>query len=628
MSRNDLFGPENSERPLSGEGMLGFYLRVVVRPNISYASVIVALMLLGATLEMATVALSVPLLNVITQVEGLSNGPVVRWAMWPLETVGLEPTTNAVIMVILTVVVGLFVLSGGARLLHEYLTAAIAHRLHRDMRSRLFERFLYGRFEDTVARGTAQVLYDVRIPSKAVYETIRHLGSLLTAFFNTALLLALMLFLSWRATVVIAVLVAFGVRGLRKVMDERAGEHGKMIYRLQSDRDKTEKDAIDGLRMVKAHGLEPTMIAHQRRLLNAEIPRLMRLTLFRHMPLFLNETTAGVVVLILGAMTFLTTAVGMSLSTLVAFLLAIRRASPAVASINSTIAELNASRRNVEVIDEVLRRTAPEQSGRSRVADIDEVRFEDVCFRYEERSGKRALSNLDFSMKKGTVTVIVGHTGAGKSTVANLLIALFRPQYGRITVDGLDLAQIDLTDWRHCIGYVSQDVFLFNSTIRENIACWNDGVPDEDIEAAARSANIHDFVTTLPDGYDTPVGDRGVKLSGGQCQRIAIARAVLRGPKILVFDEATSALDNQTERAVYDAISRLRRNAIVIVIAHRLSTVQQADQILVLDEGRLVEQGRHETLMQTGGVYRDLYEVDRARQGDKAAVVTAPAEDR
>jgi ABC-type multidrug transport system fused ATPase/permease subunit len=211
-------------------------------------------------------------------------------------------------------------------------------------------------------------------------------------------------------------------------------------------------------------------------------------------------------------------------------------------------------------------------------------------------------------MKRGEVTAIVGPTGAGKTTIVNLLMGLFQPSEGRILVDGYDLKEIYVKAWREKIGYVSQDVFLFNASIRDNIVLWEEKVLQVEVERAARVAQLHDFVQSLPHGYDTLVGDRGLRLSGGQCQRVAIARAIFRRPEVLIFDEATSALDNLTENVVYRAINALRKQATVVVIAHRLSTIRDADQIAVLSGGKVVELGTHASLVERRGIYAELYE--------------------
>jgi subfamily B ATP-binding cassette protein MsbA len=219
------------------------------------------------------------------------------------------------------------------------------------------------------------------------------------------------------------------------------------------------------------------------------------------------------------------------------------------------------------------------------------------------------LHDVSFTVRRGEVVALVGTSGAGKSTTLDLLARFHDPSAGRITLDGYDLRAITMASLRRQLGVVSQETILFHDTVRANIAYGLSGVSQADVEAAARAAHAHDFITRLPQGYETMIGDRGVLLSGGERQRLAIARALLRNPPILLLDEATSALDTESERLVQDALERLMHDRTVLVIAHRLSTVQHADRILVFEGGRIVEQGRHEDLLAREGVYRRLHDL-------------------
>ena len=218
--------------------------------------------------------------------------------------------------------------------------------------------------------------------------------------------------------------------------------------------------------------------------------------------------------------------------------------------------------------------------------------------------GDLVLRELDFAIPAGHTLALVGRSGAGKSTVVRLLFRFYDVDEGAILIDGQDLRDVTQESLRAAIGLVPQDTVLFNDTIRANIAYGRPGAGQAEIEAAARAAQIHEFIRLLPDGYDTMVGERGLKLSGGEKQRVAIARMVLKDPPILVFDEATSALDSGTERLIQAALRRLSAGRTTLIIAHRLSTVVDADQILVLEDGRVVEQGRHHQLLARGGHLR------------------------
>ena len=243
------------------------------------------------------------------------------------------------------------------------------------------------------------------------------------------------------------------------------------------------------------------------------------------------------------------------------------------------------------------------------------VRFEDVRFAYS--SGPEVLRGLDIEVPAGETHAVVGLTGAGKSTVVKLLLRLYDPTGGRVTVDGIDVREVSFTELRGVIGLVSQDVFLFDGTVRENIAYGDPGAPAERIEEAARLAEAHDFVAALAHGYDTVVGERGQKLSGGQRQRLSIARAIVRDPAILVLDEATSAVDNETEAAIQRSLETVARDRTTLVIAHRLSTVRAADRIHVLENGAVTESGTHDELVAMGGLYAALW---RVQTGEAAPV--------
>jgi ATP-binding cassette, subfamily B, bacterial len=238
---------------------------------------------------------------------------------------------------------------------------------------------------------------------------------------------------------------------------------------------------------------------------------------------------------------------------------------------------------------------------------LGEVRFEHVSFRYvEDGDDDWTLRDINLVVPAGTRTAIVGETGAGKTTLGYLVARLYEPQEGKVTIDGIDIRDVSLESLAQTVGVVSQETYLFHASVRENLRFACPDATDEEIEAAARTARIHNLIESLPEGYDTIVGERGYRFSGGEKQRMAIARTILRNPPVLVLDEATSSLDTQTEAAVQAELERLAEGRTTITIAHRLSTVRDADQIVVLDRGRIVEQGTHDELLDRGGLYAAL----------------------
>ena len=257
---------------------------------------------------------------------------------------------------------------------------------------------------------------------------------------------------------------------------------------------------------------------------------------------------------------------------------------------------------------EIMEMTEENDTGTTVIDDIKgDIEFDSVSFAYESNNEKLVINNLNLKVNAGETLALVGPSGGGKTTLCNLLPRLYDVTDGRILLDGTDLRELTLKSLRTNIGVVSQNVFLFDGTIRDNIAYGRADATDEEIIEAAKLANIHDYVTTLEEGYDTQVGERGLKLSGGQRQRVAIARVFLKNPSLLILDEATSALDNITEMQIQQSLEKLSEGRTVIVVAHRLSTVKNADRIVVLDKTGIVEEGTHDSLMALDGEYHKLY---------------------
>ena len=290
------------------------------------------------------------------------------------------------------------------------------------------------------------------------------------------------------------------------------------------------------------------------------------------------------------------------------FVIVASRLFPSIQMIGTDLMVIAERIKNMEIVYDLCTAKLREiQDGSKNLNRFDEaITFKDVWFKYNS-VGEYLLKGLTFNIKKKQVTAIVGESGSGKTTIANLLLKLYQPASGEIKIDGVNIFDYTNKSYLSRIGYVSQETFLSNDTVRENIVFGMENCTDSMVTKAAKLANAHEFITEMNDGYDTIVGDSGIKVSGGQRQRIAIARAMLREPEILLLDEATSSLDNIAEKNVQEAISRISNNTTVIVIAHRLSTVQDADKVIVLEDGLIKEEGTHAELLENDGLYYNLH---------------------
>jgi len=437
--------------------------------------------------------------------------------------------------------------------------------------------------------------------------------------------IAILFSISWKLTLIaLIILPLLGVslqpmlKRLRKGNLRRGNVHGEMTSVLQ--------ETISGIRLVKASGTESyeeARFADGSNKYARSSLKMTRLALVAPPVTEVIGTLIAVLVLWIGALQVLQGST-MTGATLLAFLTLVLRLLQPLKQLSQMRTTAQSSLASAERLFEILDSPAEFQrdSGTREKATFErELRFENVTFAYEEDAP--VLSGIDLVARKGEVVALVGPSGSGKSTLVDLIPRFYEPGEGRILLDGVDTREIKLPALRSLTGIVSQETVLFHDSVRNNIAYGAPGrYTQEQIEAAARAANAHEFIVELPDGYDTMLGERGTRLSGGQRQRLAIARALLSDPPILILDEATSALDTESERLVQEAVDRLLQGRTVFVIAHRLSTVTHADQILVLDRGEIVERGTHAELLAKRGAYSRLYTLQfggNGEAGDQAA---------
>jgi glucan exporter ATP-binding protein len=436
----------------------------------------------------------------------------------------------------------------------------------------------------------------------------------LSTILTAAVLLPLTLFLNWRLGIVLIALVAvfliFTAIVVRKTETEQSKVEG-----LNSSLAGTAQDALSNVMVVQcftrlsAEGKLFSDIASQ--VIRHQFPVLNWWALVNVMTRA-SSTIAVITIVLIGTWLHINglASVGEIVSFMGFAMLLIGRLETAASFIASLFFKLPVLEDFFRILD--ARSNVPEkEDARSLWAPRGEVKFEEVSFAYPN-TDTPVLSNLNFAAKPGTSVALVGHTGAGKSTAMSLLQRMWDPTEGRITIDGQDLRDVTLDSLRGHIGVVFQESLLFNRTIRDNLLVGRPDASDEDIEQACRMADAHEFIIRQQHGYDTMIGERGTTLSGGQRQRLAIARALLKNPPILILDEATSALDAATEARVSKALKTLMAGRTTFIIAHRLSTVKDADEILVFDNGRIVEQGDFHTLLAKGGRFADLVQTQLA----------------
>jgi len=403
---------------------------------------------------------------------------------------------------------------------------------------------------------------------------------------------------------ILSILAYFGKR-IKKHSEKSLSQLGQVTESMQQ--------MISGVQVVKVFGLEKQKAEEFRRENESFFRKVIRMVRNKAMSRSLIEFTYMIAIaalVLIGGILVINGIWGLTLGRLISFFAALGtmyRPSKRLTKAYNTIQEsLAGCERIFEMLDE-----KPEVSDAPDSVELKdlkgEVVFEDVWFSYG--NGEPALKGVSFRVKPGEVLAVVGASGSGKSTIINLLLRLYDPQKGRILIDGTDVRKIKRRSLLKHLAVVTQEPFLFNTTVVENIAYGRLGATRSDVEDAARAAKVHDVIEKLPEGYETLVGERGSNLSGGEKQRITIARALLRNPKLLLLDEATSNLDSESEKAVQNALSVLMKGRTTIVVAHRLSTISDADRIIVIDGGKVVEEGTHEELMEAGGIYKKMFEL-------------------
>ena len=561
----------------------------------------------------------------------IAFGALTPWMLkWAID-VGIDPTgghgSERTLLIAGIAIVGFSIGRGACSYLQTYMGEVIAQRVAFDIRRDFYERVqrLSFSFHDQIetgqlmSRATVDVDNCRQFLSMGLLRAVYTFGLFIVVAFIMLLAnwqFALLTFVSIPLVGLVAVYMSTKTRPLWAEVQQQMGVETSVL-----------QESITGMRVVKAFAQEDRQFERfqaanwsvRERSLTAN-----RIAAFNQPFLMYILNAITLVILLYGG--HLVMGGSMTIGTMFAFIEYRGQLAAPVRTLGFLVTmgtrAAAAGQRIFEIIDTVSEVTESPDA-RPLEGTKGSVRFEGVAFSYSRRAP--VVHDIDIDAKPGETIAVLGATGSGKSTLLNLLPRFYDVTGGRITIDGVDIRDVTIESLRRNVGVILQEVFLFTATIRDNIAYGKPDATQTEIEAAARIAQIHDFIASLPDGYDTWVGERGMTLSGGQKQRVAIARMLLLDPKILVLDDSTSAVDMETEFFIQQALTNLIKGRTSFVIAHRLRTVKEADQILVVDQGRIVQRGRHEELVNREGLYQEIYRLQLRDQEEALAEATSGA---
>lgn len=533
------------------------------------------------------------------------NGAI-AWLVKPaLDYFFIHKTTVLLIALPLGIIL-LFVLRGAFTYLTNYLMGSIGAKIVRTLRKEIYDKLIQlpiSYYSKTSSGSVvSKLLNDLGILHSTVAHTIKDFfveGATVIALAIVAITrqwdLALLSF-------VVIPLMGYSIARLGKIMKTTSLRTRQLISKVTN----ILNESLLGMKVIKAFNMESLMSKKHEHALTEHYRNTMREIRVDEFSRFMTEVLSGIgVAIILFYGSHLVMSDKMTVSSFFSFIAAILMIYTPIRRLSKVYNNFQQGRAVLERIRGIL----SEETERSGGVDKQlkgHIVFENVSFKYPS-ANEYALKGLNFEIKEGEIFAIVGLSGAGKSTIIDILDGFWSPIEGKVMIDGIDINNLSLKSIRSSMGVVSQDVLLFNDTIKANILCGNPNASDEQVIAASKAAYAHEFIMEMPEGYDTVIGERGVKLSGGQKQRLTIARAILKNPSILILDEATSSLDSDSEQKVQEALEKLMAGRTTIIIAHRLSTIKKASRIMVINKGEIEQIGSHEEILSSSETYRELY---------------------
>ncbi|MEO1374001.1 MAG: ABC transporter ATP-binding protein [Cyanobacteria bacterium J06635_10] len=562
----------------------------------------------GALFNGVGTTLIVPvILRIVGQEIDLGNAPPIIKAIFsPFDSFPEEYRLGLMAGIILLTII----LKNLANYASALTSSSLTRRITRDIREAGIKLLLEIDIDYYSKMKVGELINRLGGETSRAANAVRLIVKLITLAITILVFTGILISISWQLTIAATLLLSLVVI-VNQYAIVRSKKFGKQLSAISKGYSIAMLETLNGIRLVKSTGNE-----------NKEIKRITKLIKEREQADFKSQAnseaiapisevmgiTALLGIVLLSRVIFRTQIATASVQ-LLTFLYVLLRVLPLMSQLNTLRSNLANITPSISIVAEFLDTTDKPFMGNGDISfsKLEKgIHFNSISFNYPGHD-KLILKDVDLYLPRGTTLALVGGSGAGKSTLADLLPRFYDPNSGNITIDNTDLREFNIQSLRKSMGIVSQDTFLFNDSVKNNIAYGEFQVSDEEVISAAKRANAYEFITKLPQGFDTVIGDRGVMLSGGQRQRLAIARALVQNPEILILDEATSALDTVSERLVQEAIDDLSRDRTTLVIAHRLSTVQKADQIAVLDQGRVVEVGTHNELLQKNGYYKRLY---------------------
>ena len=584
-------------------------LRDVAKYNPTYTAAVVLLGIVAAVLEGVGLSFILPIVELV-QLEDPARGAEGLLAVFVTvyQTLGIPFTLGYVVVGVSAVMVARYTTSFSVAWFRE----ALRTYYIRDLQTRAFRNALNARVECFDKEGSDDILNAIVTQTYYAGRVIARGIKFSQQLFLAGAYFFIALFIAPALTIITGVVLGGFTVFFRRVLDS-GYDVGDEVAEANEMRQETAQAGTQGIRDVRIFGLAEELFEDFSKAVEKYTDS--RITLRRNEAAinnFYNLVVAvAVFVLIYLALTFADLSVG----ELGVFLFAMFRLGPRASNVNTLYYQVENDLphlvRTQEFIEELDSYKEPAGSSRDVPEEIQEVKFDDIHFSYDDE--EEVLRGIDFTVEKGEFVGFVGQSGAGKSTIVSLLARLYPVDEGEIRANGIPIDEMNIAEWRDRLSMVRQDPFIFNDTLRYNLTLGNREVSDEELDRVCSIAKVGEFIDELPDGYDSLLGDDGVRLSGGQQQRVALARALLEDADLLILDEATSDLDSNLEKQVQQAIEEMDRDYAIVTIAHRLSTVKNADRIYTIEEGRVTETGQHDELVEEDGKYAELYGIQASR---------------